>query len=318
MAENNNISNNQFQIDALTMLNGFSYITYMYLQGEGGRVDLPSVPLMSNFWVLKVAKDPGCKEFSLKDIEDSIYGVKRKGLKSSQGWVKNTTVSYALLNLAKENVLERTGSGTFRLKDKKACEEAILPLLRYAEEMDRKYSETLPISEKLQAAAEKLFQVKMSGIGEAILNICSLQKGLLQRCQSLLELLILYYTGTLSDIDTYEKIHTIVPHQSIPNIRACCNKLVKEGYARYDAKDSHLWGEAGHRKRQTKIVCPEESGLKLLEENRAILNEQINLLLLDETQEAALRELIRISLMLESRACFDPLFPEKPERRDSK
>jgi hypothetical protein len=318
MTENNNISNNQFQIDTLTMLNGFSYITYMYLQGEGGRVDLPSVPLMCYFWILKVTKGEMDKEFSLKDIEDSVYGVKRKDLRLSQGWGKNTTVSYALLNLAKEGVLERTGPGTFQLKDKKTCEEAILPLLRYAEDMDHKYSETLPISEKLQDAAEKLFQAKMSGIGEVILNIYSMQKGLLRRCPNLLELLILYYTGTLSDIDTYEKIHTIVPHQSIPNIRACCNKLVKEGYVRYDAKDSHLWGEEGYRKRQAKIVCPEESGLKLLEENRTILNEQMNLLLLDETQKAAFRELIRISLMLESRACYDPLFPEKPERRDSK
>lgn len=302
---------NKYNIDAITMLNGFSYLSYMYFQGETKlrSLRLPNLRPVLIFLILRGYT-------SLKEIRREC-GASEESIKAE------------LTALLKDGYLEKRGSareGRF-LPNKEKCEEILILLYKRANAFNRIYfgedaiSDPKSPSYAIISGVEALFSSVKKPIkeeyrlGEAVMCLYVFQKKLLTRNRSFSELMILYYLSTLKSVNTFRTLHRIMPHQSVSNIRECCTRLRRMGYALYKEQSSALWGEEGERIRKEKVIFVTEEGLKVLKEEQEILNEAMNSLTLNKTQEAGLRQIIKTSLSLENRAYTDPALPEKPERR---
>ena len=314
--ENNNT--NKFNIDAVTMLNGFSYLSYMYFQGENPKeTRIPRLPNLRPVCVFLILRG-----YTTLDEIQRECGLRKESVKVE------------LTALLRDRVIEKKylspegiQNGKF-IANKGKCKEILIPIYTRVHTLDRVYfgngsiSASKPNSDTIIAGAKALFSSDKNNsinkdflLGEALMHLYIFQKKLLARNRSFSELMILYYISALKSVNTFRTLHRIMPHQSVSNIRECCTRLLQEGCIEYEEQSSHLWGEEGERTRKEKVIFLTEEGLKVLEEEQRLLNEAMNNLMLSKSQEAGLRQVIKTALMLESRAFTDPLLPEKPDRR---
>lgn len=312
-----NINNtNKYNIDAITMLNGFSYLSYMYFQGEYPKdshwpraTRIPRLPNLRPVCIFLILRG-----YTTLDKIQRECGASRESIKAE------------LNALAKEGFIEKKGSvqdGSF-LAEKKKCEEVLMPLYKRVSVLNKVYSSESISSDEIISGVKALSGKKSESVfleqeeyklGEALMHLYIFQKKLLARNRSFSELMILYYVSALRSANTFRALHRIMPHQSISNIRECCTRLTLEGCIKQEKQSSALWGEEGARVRKEKAISLTEEGLRVLEEEQRLLNEAMDNLSLNKSQEAGLRQVIKTALTLESRACIDPALPEKPDRR---